>query len=872
MKEKYPRRFIMVAIGMGILFSILIVTLVNLQIRSGDMYGDRADTKKTKIIYTRGDRGMITDINSVILAQDKRIYDVCFYRDPTWNPGKDSAGVAISAYGKYSGSIANIIEIVERYGGEVVDNLALKYDPAMADLSDANAGWSFDMGSEDETIIEKRVEMWRKNFSMKETAIGAIFPGLCKRYRLLDQYDWAGAIGIYDEEKIGRMTFEEKWELLTIEQKAKIVEEKSQILAVWQMMQEHAFLSKPITIAGNVNWETVIEIETRSMMLPGISIAINTQRVYPQNTHLSHVVGYIGKIQSAEIYKTQLKDKGYRMDDLVGLDGVEKTMEDWLTPNSSLRQGRRVVEIDRYGSVSRELENVPPKNGNNVKLTIDSALQSVAETGLEQTISIIRTEQEKQLESSKWKEAHVDILSGKDRDLVKNPFKLAEKGAVIVVDMQGRVLALASYPPYDPNAFVVGGEPVTTILKDTRNPLMNYAIQSLATPGSIFKMVTASAGMAYGKEFLDPYERISDGGRFTEYDKTHAPRCWIDLRLISKHADQTIVEGLKNSCNFFFYTISMRLGIERLYKYAAYYGLTSKTNIDLPGERQSYVGNQAMLYDSSKAIDAKEQATWRPSIVKNAIKKHLQRIGHERNITFDEGKLDRTVKQLMDMAVAQVQSSWVRGIRLVLMEELDMSRELVYLQVVVGDIYIMLNEIKWGGGETIMAGIGQSITQLTPAAVARYVAAVANGGTVYDLTLIDSITSPEGEVISKRASTVSNSMPELAPYLPFIHKGMQGVVEETGTAAKYFKDFPYKENMAAKTGTAQVSTVDLENNAWFVAFAPYENPEIAVVCYIPNGYGGGYASHAVREVIGYYMDHRGLTTEDLMPAANSLSY
>ena len=895
MRDRYPRRLVAIGVVMGLLFAVLVVALANLQLRAGEEYGGLADSKKTKVIYTRGDRGMITDINSVILAQDKRIYDVCFYRDPTWNPGVDAAGRQISAYGQYTESIINTIEIVLRYGGEAIDDFALRYDPEKAAVADEETarkrpndennpheGWYFALGGKSDEIKEFREEMWRANFFVKTEPIQSIFARLCERYRILDKLDWSSLILTQvqaqnpardAEDLLKNMKVTERWTYLSDAQKARLVEEHSQILAVWQMMQMNAFLTTPIVIARNVSWETVIEIETRSMMLPGISIAVNTQRVYPNNTHMSHIVGYIGKIQSAETYKTQLKDKGYRMDDLIGLEGVEKSMEDALTANSSQRQGKRIVEIDRYGAVSRELESTPPRNGNNVKLTIDSSMQRVAEMALEETISIIRAAQEKQQDNPRWRDERKEILQGTDRDFDKNPIKLAEKGAVIVVDMQGRVLALASYPPYDPNAFIAGGEATQAIMDDPRYPLMNYAIQSRATPGSIFKMVTASAGMAYGKEFLDPYEKISDGGYFTDFDQTNPPRCWIDLRQISQHRDQTIVEGMSHSCNYFFYVVSARLTAERLYRYASLYGLTSKTNIDLPGELQSYVGNQAMLYDPAKAIDAKEQATWKPSLVKLAIKTHLQRIGRDRNITFEESKLDRAIKRLMDMAVVQPQSMWVRNIRAVLMEELDMSRELVYLQVVIGDIYNMLNEVRWGGSETIMAGIGQSITSVTPAAVARYVAAVANGGTVYDLTLIDSITSPDGEVISRREPVVSNSMPELAPYLPFIHKGMQGVVDdEGGTATQLFRDFKYKDDMAAKTGTAQVSRIDLENNAWFVAFAPYEDPEIAVVCYIPNGYGGSRAAHAVRELIGYYMDHRGVTIVDLMPAANSLAY
>ncbi len=844
MKEKFRKRYIFIGAVIAILFSILLLQLVKLQLWAGGEYAIKANNKMTKTITTQGDRGMITDVNSKIMAYDKKVYDVQFYRDPTWNPGFDANGVQLSAFGQYTNAIINTIEIIERYGGTTISGFKLKYDENNLKTTDLEGnptnGWYFDWEKIDISDSAKalRESRWRSNFYVSSTPRDQIFETLWKRYKLPED-----------------MPFEKK----------------VQVLSIWEEMQTNAFLTAPITISRNVSWETVIEIETRSLLLPGMSIAMSSQRVYPNGTHMAHVIGYIGKIQNETTYFEQLQPKGYQMSDMIGLDGVEKSMEDRLTASSSQRVGKRVVEIDRYGSISRELYNSPPQNGNNIKLTIDSGLQRVAEIHLEETVNEVRNAQEDAMRSDRWLEENKAELQGSGRNYATYPIQLAEKGALVVVDVRnGRVLAMASYPPYDPNAFIVGGKEAEQVMLDKRNPLMNYAIASLATPGSIFKMVTASAAMATGK--LTPTETISDMGPFTLYDVTNPPRCWIDPKKIGEHQDQTIVQGLEHSCNYFFYTIASRVGIDTLYKYSAMFGLTSKTGVDLPGELQSFVGNQQMLYDPNKAISAREQATWTPTLVASLIKKHLIKVGKERNILFDDGKLDRCVKALMDMAVNTAQGAWVRSIRTVLMEELDMSRELVYLQAVVGDIYIALNEIKWGGSQTIMTGIGQSITSVTPVAVARYVAAVANGGTVYDLNLIDSITSPEGELISRSAPIIGAEMPELEVNMPYIRLGMKRVVDEGGTATKYFKDFPYTENMAGKTGTAQVSRIDLENNAWFVAFAPFDTPEIAIVCYIPNGYSGGYASIAVREVIRYYMNQRTVSSREYMPAANSLAY
>ena len=98
------------------------------------------------------------------------------------------------------------------------------------------------------------------------------------------------------------------------------------------------------------------------------------------------------------------------------------------------------------------------------------------------------------------------------------------------------------------------------------------------------------------------------------------------------------------------------------------------------------------------------------------------------------------------------------------------------------------------------------------------------------------------------------------------------MVDESGTADKYFRNYKYKKQIAAKTGTAQVTSIDLENNSWFVCFAPYENPEIAVVCFIPNGYSGSEASKAPRDFIEWYLDQKELRSVDyVLPYGNSVA-
>ena len=845
--KTYRNRYRFVAFIIAVLFGILAAQLFNLQIVGHEENLSSAEKKKTKTITSQGNRGTIMDVNSMTLAYDKQIYNVQFYRDPNFvSTATDEAGNRLSSNQVYTNSIIDVIEIVERNNGKMDTSFSLEQD-------EMTGMWVFSWNNNDYTASQQaaREDMWRSNFYVQNVEQQKLFESLCTKYRLP--------------------------ETLT-------TEKKIQVLGVWETMQNNAFLSRPITIASNVSWETVIEIEAKALTLEGISISVSSQRVYPNGTMACHVIGYIGKIQNYDTYYASYKDKGYALSDLIGLDGIEKTMEDWLTPCTTQRVGKRIVEIDRYGAVNRTLSTTEATDGNNIKLTIDSNLQRVAEEGLENNINYIRDAQERLLQSDTWLDENKTELQGTTRDFDSNPIELAEKGAVVVVDMEGRVLALASYPPYDPNAFIVGGDAAANVLLDSRNPLVNYAIGSRDTPGSIFKLVTATAGLMTGQ--LTMTETISDEGKFTLYDKSNPPQCWVNQKRLEQHANQTVKEGITHSCNYFFYTVGSRLyenTDDQLYKTAALYGLTTKTGIDLPGELQGYVASQTTLYNKNKPISASEQATWRPSIVFNQIKRHLIDVGEDYNMTFEEEKLDKCVKRLMDMAIDFNQSEWLPEIRTILMEELDMPREMVYLQIVAGDTYIKLNEIKWGGSEAIMAAVGQSITSVTPVALARYVAAVANGGKVYDLRLVDSIISPDGEVLSQSAPILASEIEgdHVEEYLAYIREGMGGVAEGDGTAQRFFSDRQYEDVqrlIAAKTGTAEKTKIDLENNAWMVAFAPYDpddpdiEPEIAICVYIPHGYSGSYCSLTVRDIVDYHLEHRLLDAEDFMAPSNSLAY
>ena len=832
------------------MFLYLITGLADLQLKSSEDYSDRAESRSTTTIALRGSRGMITDADAVILARDEEIYNVTFYRDAS---EKD--------YVSFTESIRQTIGIIEGNGNELSVS-------SIFQRNEETGEWEFNFGSGvSESVLQTRQSQWRSNNYL--TAAGYPTAADCmrqlkKRYKIYTQED----VGVLTEEELeGRLLLDEETML--------------KVMAVFSEMQMNLFNSQPIVIAEDVPYETVIEIETRSMTLPGMEIAVGTKRVYPRGTLAAQVIGYIGAIPSTSKW-LEIKDKGYKYSDDIGLDGIEASMEDWLTQNTDLRQGFRVVERNNVGKITRELSYTEPQDGNNVKLTLIASYQQQAERALADNVADTRSVQEAKLMNQSWLDSNKADLT--TRNWTKYPLSLADRAAMMVVDMEGRVLAMANYPTYDLNGLVAAGQESRAILTDTRNVLMNYNIHARGTPGSIFKMVSSLGALLEGKLYTN--ETINDGGRFMLVTRveSQAPKCWVSESQRYTHQNQTIIDGLQNSCNYFFYTLGYRLGETRMYQYASEFGLTSKTGLDLPGEERSVVGCQTSLYDPDKAMDESSQDTAVPIIVFNSIKSHLRNCGATRNITYDNERLNKCVKRLMDMAVNTNQGDWLQYMRPILMEELNMTREMVYTQSIIGDTYNYLNDIKWGDSQTVQVAIGQSITVLTPAAVSRYVAALGNGGIVYNLMLVDSITSPEGDIISQRAPSVFNTFEGAEEYLPYILKGMEGVVDESGTAGKYFRGWEYRTRVCAKTGTAEVTTIDLENNSWFVMLAPYasemvdgvpvitEEPEIAVVVFIPSGYSGGQGSLAAKEFVGWYLDQKELRTENsAFPSGNQLT-
>ena len=808
-------RYVAMGVIMALVFSVFGWRLYDLQIANQETYAAQAEEKKQKTLTLTGSRGKILDRNAVPLAYNQRSFEVQFYRDPSRSTQADREA--------YTQSIMEVIEIVEKNGKETIDEFWLERNE--------EGEWQFNTGTTNEEANETRISQWRGNFMLNSTPVENLFDQLCINYGIPEE--------LSEEEKI-------------------------KILAIWQEIQMNAYLSKPVTIAYNVDFQTVSEIEARSMDLDGVSIAESSERVYPKGSLAAHVIGYVGKITSEEDLAAY-KEKGYSNDALVGQTGIESSMEDQLSPYANNRQGEQVVEVNRRGKIVRQLSYTAPVDGDSVQLTLDSQLQAVLEQALEDNINEINKEQQKIIKSERWQKQNEDIL--KEYEEQGKEIQLAQTGAAVAMDPNtGEVLAMASYPSYDLGILTgtVDKQAWNEVVNDDRYPLLNRAIATRDTPGSIFKLCTALAGLMEG--VITPETEIYDATTYEGTDVVHPPRCWSS----TSHGNQNVVEAIKNSCNYFFYWTGERLGSTALSKWAAKLGLTSRTGIELPGEVTSFVGNQSMLYDASRAID--DQYTSKPLYAARMIKQKLKEIGQDRGIEYDDDRLDRVTKSMLDIVVTtESKSEWAAKIHDILLADMNLPIEYIRSNYLANTFQSYLNDLKWTANETIMAAIGQSITQITPIAAARYVSAIVNGGTVYDAQIVDKVISPDGDIVLDKQPSVVTQIEGADEYFELIREGMRDVTstEYDGTAAEYYANTKYP--MGAKTGTSQRTELDIENNSWHVAFGPYDDPQIVVVVYIQNGYAGGRSSPTAITTITSYLDSLAEEEDTKISKANTLA-
>ncbi len=550
-----------------------------------------------------------------------------------------------------------------------------------------------------------------------------------------EQKKWKKEMAI-DENATAEEAFKKLKEKYDIQEEN--VEKARKIMAVRYETTIEGFSNiKPITISKDISRESANQVKEQSDKFPGTSVVTEPVIEYPYKSLVAHLLGYVGKINEEE-YKAN-KDT-YQMNDFIGRTGIQYTLEEYLKGKDGVRQ----IDMAVDGTITEEYISEEATAGNNVTLTIDANLQKKVEDALEKNIKKIANGE----------------IDGKKHN--------AKEGAAVVMNIKnGDVLALASYPSYEPELFAKGISETKLKEYDKNKSTYNRAISSAYAPGSTFKMAVATAALETGAFTTNTL--VTDNG---PYPRGHNPVCWIYTDRHYGHGALNISNAIKHSCNIFFYEIGYKIGIDKIAEYAYQYGLGKKTGIELAGESSGIVASTKYKKD-----------------------------------TYGE---------------------------------------------------------EWQLGETLSAAIGQSYNSYTPIQMARYICMIANGGKAVDVSVIKAITDKDGNSISKEEinkkvneklgiKEEDSKVEDLklkSETLEAIKKGMKGVTSEVGGTAYYvFSDLDMV--IAGKTGSAETANKD-KVNGWYTGFAPYNNPEIAVVVFIENAGSGGNVADTAKEIMREY--------------------
>jgi penicillin-binding protein 2 len=476
---------------------------------------------------------------------------------------------------------------------------------------------------------------------------------------------------------------------------------------------------RPVRIQSDISRLHLALLETHKLDLPGLVVDVAPRRGYTCADMASHLLGYLGEIDRHELKENRFRK--YQMGDFIGKYGVEKKWEPFLKGID----GGRQVEVDAMGRELKVLQRVESHPGNNVYLTIDMALQKTCE----------------------------NLLRGKE-------------GAIVAMNPQnGKILAMVSHPSFNPSLFAGGinHEDWESLVRNPFYPLQNRAIQGQYAPGSVFKVITATAGLEEGA--ISPQEVLFCTGSYRFGNRTY--RCWRR----GGHGKVKLHRAVVESCDVFFYQVGQRLGIDTLAKYAKGFGLGKPTAISLGDEKPGLIPT----------------SEWKKQI-------------------YDE---------------------------------------------------------PWYEGETLSCAIGQGYILVTPLQLLNVISSIANGGTLYLPQIVERVETANGKLVKSHPPAAMGKIPICPENLTIIREALHGVVNEargTGRIAR-FKG----TTVSGKTGTTQVISLreDVEeedlpyeyrDHAWFVAYAPTDNPVISVVVLVEHGgHGASAAAPIAREVMRKYL-------------------
>lgn len=786
---------IIVVVLLVIFVKILFMTTIR-----NSHYSELANQKTYKQILVQAPRGEIKDRNGVVLAGNKPEFAVQIVADSFNKLGEnEKEGPNRIAY--------SIINILERNGEKYADEFPIiiddgkyyfTFDKKIRDFKSENG---IPMNYSPKKCFYYVVDSLIKNdvlsisdrnldpvkLQSKMNSLGYYPPILVKDWKFTEQKnkeDWLSSYSL-DSDITAKDAFEKIRKDYYKIDKTLSDGEARKIMLVRDLLKSKRYTQyNPVTLAKGIKKETVAQIEENAMELSGVSVAVEQKRVYPEGNLAAHVLGYVGKIPSSKA--EDLKNNGYEADDLIGLSGIEHSYEDKLKG----KPGYKEVKVDSVGRVIDEMKSVSPVSGNSVQLTLDSKLQKVAEKSLEDAIEAART-------GNTFKSQFGDIA-------ISERAPNAKSGAIVAIDVKnGDVLSMASFPNYDPNKFAGGitSKDYNNYLPKNKNdflapnPLLNLATQGAFQPGSTFKLITAMAALDSG---LDPGYTINDPGVIRLGGRNFADYIWHHGG--KNHGVENLYKAIQESCNIYFYVIgsdrnwmtgqnlNLGMGAKKILEYAKKFGLNEGTGLE----------NQ--LEERNGKVPSEEQKAERTKIqlkmaLERRMKTHFKDISYEKDRDEYEKKIDEIVSWI-DEEKTPGRKETIKRLGELGVKEEDIESDADFM------VYSYFNFAKWGTGDTFNLAIGQGENAYNPSQVVRYIAAIANGGNLVKMNVVDKVEDPKGKVTEKTERKSEKIKFKDSSNLKDLTEGMVRVSRD-GLAKKAFGNFPV--TVASKTGTAEKS-------------------------------------------------------------------
>ena len=539
---------------------------------------------------------------------------------------------------------------------------------------------------------------------------------------------------------------------------------------------------QPIPITKSADPDIALQIVERSDAFPGVDAQPIAIRSYPSylDVNAAHVLGYVGPLTESDLLKAN--GNQYFRSESIGKTGLEIQYDSFLRGEP----GIRTVIVDRKESVTRESQNTKPVAGDHLVTSLDVRLQASAEKALKDA-----------------------VLRGRANGYT------SDSGAAVVMDIKtGRILALASYPTYDPNAWERGltVQQASDLFSEKKSvPALNRALQGLFAPASTFKVVSTVAAAAAGYDLNATYKcpsQVQVGTRaFQNFDSKN-------------QGSMNMKKALAVSCDTIWYQIAfdewLRDGGLRpksnpndyFFKAAQSFKITQKVGIDLPTE------------STSRLADRAYKKSW-----------------YQQNKDFYCNYKERATKAQQTAFLLQLAAE----------------------NCVDGD--------KVRAGDAVNFSIGQGDTVVTPLKLTQMYAAIGNGGTIWQAKIAKAIVKTDGTVIQTFTPNKLGTLTAAPSTIKFLQSSLREVVI-SGTGAGVFAGFPVE--ISGKTGTGQVFGRNpngslKDDTSWFASFAPSKNPRYAVVMMVgQGGFGASTSGVGVRQI---YSTLFGVTGNKIVPGA-----